>query len=207
MAAGVPTIGWMSVPSRHDAAALLLSLQPPDRLVGHSAAVAEVASFLAGRAVARGTRLDQTLVETAALLHDVDKALPRDHPLLTMGHGEAGAAWLAEQGHRELGPAVAGHTVTLLTDERRYPRWAAEASLEARVVAYADKRARQEIVSLEERFDTWLERHPEHGDGLRRGLDRARRLEQEVCALAGVEPDAVGRAPWVDEVLRSVGDG
>ena len=136
----------------------------------------------------------------------MDKALPREHALLSRGHGEAGAAWLAEQGHPELGPAVAGHTATLLSDERRYPRWVAEASLEARVVAYADKRARQGIVSLEERFTTWLERHPEHGEDMRRALDRARRLEQEVCGLAGVEPRAMARAPWVDAVLRSVGD-
>ena len=136
----------------------------------------------------------------------MDKALPRDHPLLSRGHGEAGAAWLAEQGHGELGPAVAGHTATLLSDERRYPRWAAEASPEARVVAYADKRARQEIVTLEERFAVWLERHPEHRADMRRAVDRARRLEQEVCALAGVEPQAIRRAPWVAEVLRSETD-
>lgn len=147
--------------------------------------------------------LDRPVVEAAALLHDLDKALPRDHRLLELGHGAAGAAWLAERGHAELSAAVAGHTATLLSDERRYPRWAASATLEERVVAYADKCARQDVVTLDERFATWYEKHPEYADGLRLGLTRARLLEQEVCAAAGIAPAEVARLAWVDEALHA----
>ena len=52
--------------------------------------VAEVASFLAYRAAQAGLAVDRRLVETAALLHDIDKALPADHPLRALGHGRAG---------------------------------------------------------------------------------------------------------------------
>lgn len=194
----------MSVPSRHDAAALLLSVGPPEWLLRHSAAVAEVAAFLAERVAARGAQVDRRLVESAALLHDVDKALSPDHPLRAMTHGEAGAAWLAERGHSELGAAVAGHTATLLSDERRYPRWAANATLEERLVAYADKRAQQDLVSLEERFARWLERHPERAAGLQLGLERARRLEADICASAGLTPGGVARAAWVHETINAV---
>jgi len=195
----------MSVPHRNQAALLLTELAPPGWLLRHSAAVAEIAAFLAERIEARGAAVDRPLVETAALLHDVDKTLPRDHPLLELGHGQAGAAWLAERGHGELSAAVAAHPATLLTDERRYPRWAAESTLEERVVAYADKRAMQRIVTLAERFAEWQERHPEHAAELRLGLRRAELLEQEVCELAGVTPSEVTRLAWVDAALHAAG--
>ena len=60
---------------------------PSPRLLQHMTVVAEVASFLAYRASRAGLTVDRRLVETAALLHDVDKALPRDHPLRELGHG------------------------------------------------------------------------------------------------------------------------
>jgi hypothetical protein len=143
------------------------------------------------------------VVEAAGLLHDLDKALPREHHLLELGHGGAGAAWLAERGHGELAPAVAGHTATLLSDEQRYPRWAVSATLEERVVAYADKRARQDVVTLDERFALWYDKHPEYAEGLRVGLARARLLEQEVCASAGIAPADVERRAWVDEAMQA----
>jgi putative nucleotidyltransferase with HDIG domain len=91
-------IGLMVAPGRVDAAALLLSLDPPPWLLRHSRAVAEIAAFLAARVVAGGTALDPRLVERAALLHDVDKALPREAPERRLRHGEGSAAWLAAGG-------------------------------------------------------------------------------------------------------------
>ena len=74
------TIGAMTVPGRVEAAALLLSLDPPPWFVRHARAVAEVAGWLAARIEARGTPVDRRLVESAALLHDADKVLPHDDP-------------------------------------------------------------------------------------------------------------------------------
>ena len=131
----------MTVPDRRTAAALLLETAPPDWLVRHARAVAEVAAWLAARVAARGTTVDRRLVEAAALLHDVDKALSPDRPARALAHGEGSAAWLAERGHPELGPAVEAHPVTRLEDGERFRRWLAASSLETRIVAYADKRA------------------------------------------------------------------
>ena len=47
----------------------------------HSRAVAEVAAFLAARTAQQGVPVDRRLAESAALLHDADKALPPDDPL------------------------------------------------------------------------------------------------------------------------------
>ena len=63
----VPTIARMSVPSRVAAAALVRSLRPNPKLLQHSTAVAEIASFLAAAMTRRGVALDATAVETAAL--------------------------------------------------------------------------------------------------------------------------------------------
>jgi putative nucleotidyltransferase with HDIG domain len=187
----------MAVPSRRQALGLLLDLRPSDWLLRHSVGVAEVAAYLALRSVARGVDLDARLVEAAALLHDLDKALPADDPRLALGHGHAGAAWLAAAGFAELGPAVAAHPVTRLGDDRHYRAWRARASFEERLVAYADKRVEQRAVSLAQRFTGWRRRYPEHVARTDVAEHRAVALEREVCALAGIAPTEVRRLRWV----------
>lgn len=188
----------MAVPTRTEALALLMALSPSPRLMQHATVTAEVASFLAHRLASRGLPVDRRLAETAALLHDLDKALPRDHPLLRAGHGHAGAAYLAQVGHPELVRAVADHPVMRLVagdaDE-----WLASAPLEQRIVAYADKRSMQRVVSLDRRFGRWHQRHPEHAERLALAHANARRLEQRLCELAGLMPGAVVRLRWVED--------
>ena len=195
----------MTVPGRVDAASLLLSLDPPPWFVRHARAVAEVAAWLAARIEARGVAVDRRLVEAAALLHDVDKALPADDPARALPHGDGSAAWLTRAGHPELARAVAGHPVTRLADGDGYRRWAAFASREERIVAYADKRARQGLVSMDSRFATWRRRHPTDLDdaGLSVIRSRADRLEADVCRAAGVAPGDVRRLAWTGAALRA----
>jgi hypothetical protein len=195
----------MTVPGRVDAASLLLSLDPPPWFVRHARAVAEVAAWLAARIEARGVAVDRRLVEAAALLHDVDKALPADDPARALPHGDGSAAWLTRAGHPELARAVAGHPVTRLADGDGYRRWAAFASREERIVAYADKRARQGLVSMDARFATWRRRHPTDLDDaeLRVIRSRADRLEADVCRAAGVAPRDVRRLAWTGAALRA----
>jgi HD domain len=195
----------MTVPSRAAAAALLLSLEPPPWALEHARAVAEVAAWLARRIEAQGVPVDRRAVEAAALLHDVDKLLPPDDPARALPHGEGSAAWLIRQGHPELARPVAGHPVTRLVDGEAHRRWAAFASREERIVAYADKRAGQHLESMDARFASWAERYPGTWDaatwhGVRA---RATRLEADVCRAAGVDPASVRRLRWTDEALRA----
>jgi hypothetical protein len=149
----------------------------------------------------RGADLDTPLTESAAFLHDLDKALPKDDPLRELGHGPAGAEWLRRNGNGELGEAVANHPVGTLGGADGYEEWAARLSLEARVVAFADKRALQDVVSLDERFARWYRKYPE-SEMLAVAHERARRLERDICAAAGIGPDEVQRLPWVEAALR-----
>lgn len=195
----------MTVPSRVAAAALLSSLDPPPWLLAHSRAVGEIAGFLAQRIEANGIAVDRTAVEAAALLHDVDKILSVDDPARTLPHGIGSAAWLTAHGHPELARSVAGHPVTRLADGDEHRRWAAFASREERIVAYADKRAGQRLESMDARFASWRRRYPGTWDDptwrLVRG--RAARLEQDVCRAAAIDPGDVRRLAWTDAAFRA----
>jgi hypothetical protein len=115
------------------------------------------------------------------------------------------AAWLTSQGHAELARPVAGHPVTRLVDGEAHRRWAAFASREERIVAYADKRAGQRLESMDERFASWDRRYPAAWDAATRRAVRSRagRLEADVCRAAGVEPGAVGRLRWTGAALAA----
>lgn len=191
----------MAVPTRREAARLLLDLDPPGWFLAHVSAVAEVAAFLAKRVAGRGIDVDRGIVEAAGLLHDVDKLFPRRHPLSSLAHGEGGARWLSERGHPELARPVAAHPVRCLVDDEAYRRWAAFASCEERIVAYADKRAGQRLEPMSARFADWEHRHPEYRESLGRARPRADRLEREVCRAAAVTAEEVRRLTWVRRAL------
>lgn len=205
----------MTVPGRAEAAHLLLSLDPPWWLVRHSRAVAEIADWLAQRTIACGTVVDRALVDAAALLHDVDKAIPADDPAAALPHGHGSAAWLTARGHGELASAIAAHPVPRLLDCEWFDDWLETATPEDRIVAYADKRAGQQLEPMADRFASWRHRYPRIDvDGRTLGWDdhafqavreRAVRLEVSVCAVAGVRPADVRRMGWTSHAFAAVG--
>jgi hypothetical protein len=135
-----------------------------------------------------------------------------------LAHGEGSAAWLAGQGYPELGPAIVGHPVTRLAHGAWFDRWFADASVEALVVAYADKRAGQRLESMAERFASWERRYPPteraaHPRGTWTAETmvavrlRAEALEQRICELAGVTPSQVRRLTWTGRALAAAREG
>jgi hypothetical protein len=199
-------IDAMPVLSRADAAALLLSLDPPAWHLRHARAVAEVAGWLAARCAERGEGVDRGLVEAAALLHDLDKVLPTDDPARALPHGEGSAAWLAARGHGALGGPIVAHPVTRLVEAGPdADTWLATAPLEELIVAYADKRAGQRLEPMTARFAHWHRRYPDGwGDGRdARARRRAAALERAVCTRAGVTPAAVRRLRWTDRAIAA----
>ena len=155
------TIGAMTVPGRVDAAALLLSLDPPPWALRHARAVAEVAGWLAARAAGRGQAIDRRLVETAALLHDVDKLLPAGDPARKLPHGDGSAAWLTQHGHPELARSWRTTRSPGWPTGQRSRRGSGAPPCQERIVAYADKRAGQRLESMRARFAGWASRYPD----------------------------------------------
>jgi hypothetical protein len=158
--------------------------------------------------------LDRRLVESAALLHDVDKLEQVKPHVDGLAHAEGSAAWLASQGHPELGPVIVGHPVMRLADATWFEEWLAVASPEALIVAYADKRAGQRLESMVDRFASWKRRYPTVDRTVRpRGtwspetlaavFRRAETLEARVCKLAHISPSKVGRLPWTGRALAA----
>jgi hypothetical protein len=135
----------------------------------------------------------------------VDKLIPSDDPARRLPHGDGSAAWLVAHGRPELAPAVAGHPVTRLADPAWAGIWLATASPEARIVAYADKRAGQRLESMTARFASWDHRYPGGWPGEIPGLAwrHAVVLEEAVCAAAGIAPEAVRRLAWTGSALRA----
>ncbi|HXI46715.1 MAG TPA: HD domain-containing protein [Candidatus Acidoferrales bacterium] len=166
-----------------------------------------MAAWLALRIASRSGpgSIDRALVESAALLHDVDKALPRSGTDGSRRHGETGARWLAARGYGELTDAVTLHPVTILPDDVLAGRLLDDGSIEAQVVAYADKRGRQRVVSMADRFDAWTRRHPTGWSGPTVALarERAETLERQVCEAAGVRPEDVRRLRWTGRALAT----
>jgi hypothetical protein len=121
-----------------------------------------------------------------------------------LGHGAAGAAWLTAHGHAELAEAIALHPVTRLAQPEGWLRLE-QASIEARVVAYADKRAQQRLVAMAARFARWDRRHPDGWTRTVRAEVRARAtaLEDEICQRAGCRPADVGRLAWTAAAFRA----
>jgi putative nucleotidyltransferase with HDIG domain len=191
----------MSVPTRLEAAAVLARLVTKQKLIDHLSASAEVSAFMCAALKERGVEVDSDLAESAALLHDIDKALPVDDRYRALGHGAAGAQWLIDHGHAELADAVREHPVTVIADAPSYEEWSAVNSLEAKLANYGDKRSLQDIVSLDERFERWYRRYPD-SPMVPIAHERFRRLEEELCAMAGVTSDEVERVAWVDAALR-----
>jgi putative nucleotidyltransferase with HDIG domain len=192
----------MSIPTRDEAAQILTRLVKKQKLINHSAATAEVCAFMCAALAKKGVEVNSTLAETAALLHDIDKGLPLNDPYRALGHGAAGAQWLVDHGHKELADAVRGHPVNIIGAMNSYKDWLKQTTLESRLVAFADKRALQDVVSLDARFERWYKRYP---DSPMEPIahDRFRRLERELCAMAGIKKADVKRLPWVDAAISA----
>jgi hypothetical protein len=153
-------------------------------------------------------------VEAAALLHDVDKLAPVKPEVADLPHAAGSAEWLARRGHPELGALIVGHPVTRLADGAWFERWLETASPEALIVAYADKRAGQNLESMAERFASWERRYPPAERAQRaRGSwtdetyaavrRRAEEIERRVCRLAGIEPAEVRRLAWTGRAIAA----
>ena len=150
--------------------------------------------------------VDRRLVESAALLHDVDKALPADDPAHDLRHGDGSAAWLTRAGHPELARPVAAHPVTRLLDGDGYRRWAAFASREERIVAYADKRAGQRLELMDARFASWRRSIPgPPGPTPTCGPSGPAPTGWRPTSVArpGVAPAEVARLAWTGAALRA----
>jgi putative nucleotidyltransferase with HDIG domain len=172
----------MVIASRAECLELLKRFNMPDNIRRHSLLVTEVALFVAHRLNGNGSRLDQELIEAAALLHDIGK-----FPSLKTGedHAALGARML----DGIVDPAIAGivgRHISLDVSEVSGP------ITESLLVNYSDKRVRHDqVVLIEERYDDLIVRYaksPSHEQFLRRKLDLYVALERTIFSHLTIEP-------------------
>ena len=147
----------------------------------HSEGVARVATAAAGLLAEAQIPVDGALVEAAALLHDIDKVEIR----LNGGvHGVVAARRLEAAGYPELAMPVASHPVSCLLDDDRFPRgWPSV------LVAVADRHVGQQFMTVDERLDDMIERHPAYKATIKAARRPAHALEAQVAEGIGLPVD------------------
>jgi len=154
----------------------------PDWLRGHSRVVGAIAERVAAAHAAAGHTVDVVAVTLGALLHDIGKSPllagdPREHHVL-------GPLVLAAEGRPELAELARRHPVYAPRDPATAPRTLAE-----KIVYYADRRGGQRVMSLEDRIDEQLARHPELAHLRAEDLALATSIEREVFAGIDLRPE------------------
>ena len=155
----------------------------------HVTLVAKVAVFLARQLMEKHTeiQINIPLLETAALLHDIDKAIPKREG---ERHPDAGVRVLREQGLTELATLIATHPVHMLLTPDIGPK-----SWEEKLLFLADKMVKYEVITVDKRFELWLaEPLPEMvKNELRQIYPKVKELEKEVFNLIQLDPVELAR--------------
>jgi putative nucleotidyltransferase with HDIG domain len=179
--------GGSDLPTPAECLRVLSAYSVPHRIVRHSEKVAFLARKLAGdlhAACPRGP--DVSLVESAALLHDIAKASSRE-----------GFADHAVEGGRIL-RALGMPRVANLVDLHIDPGPASSAKItDAELLAYSDKRVlHQRVVSLDERFDDLLRRYEgvEGQTAAKRAKMNMISLEKRIFRLLPYPSESLGAA-------------
>jgi len=140
-----------SVPSRAECLALMKERAMLSNIREHSLQVARVSLYLGSHLLSANPRLDLTLLEAGALLHDIAKT---ECLKTSEKHTEIGADFLRQRGYPDVAEIVAQH-VNLREGVAQ-----AKGITEVEIVHYADKRVlHEEIVDLQTRFEYLQERY------------------------------------------------
>lgn len=175
------------IPTPEQARALWDVYRLPEAKRRHVTLVAATALFLAQAVQERrpDIRINLPLLEAAALLHDIDKAIPS---LPGERHPATGVRILRQEGMAEVADVVATHPVHSLLQPSGGPQ-----TWEERLLYLADKMVKQEVITVDQRFALWLaEPLPETAKTeLRDVYPQVKQLEKEVFDLIQLDPAAV----------------
>ena len=168
------------LPSREQAIELLRKNNCPTKTINHTIAVADLAMEIATKIEKKGIKVNLTLVEAGALLHDIGRS--KTH---AVDHGVAGAQiaeseGLPEQVVKIIKRHVGGGITAKEAEKFGWPNDVYEpVTLEEKIVSYADK-----LIDGSKRvpIDLEIERlQVEHKDA----AERVRKLHGEITSLMG----------------------
>ncbi len=169
----------MNIPSREKCMELLKKYNVPDNIINHSVFVSKIAVYLAKKLKRAGKKIDISLVEAGALLHDIAKykSILEDNEY---SHGDMAEKILLEEGYPEVGEIAKMHR---LDRAKELKTW------EEKVVYYADKRVlHRKLVSLKERYEDLKKRYKVPKEK-RYPLKPLLELEKEIFDAIGESPE------------------
>ena len=169
----------MKLLTREECLELLKSQNLPEGVILHSKLVAKVALHYGSRLKEKGKDINLRLLENACLLHDIAKTKAKKDD----EHNIVGAEILRSMKMYEVADMVEKHTAQYLLIPGAVTTW------EEKLLHYADKRAGNKIVTLEERYKYFRERYPQHLDVLNRSFPIAKRIEKEILENIGDDND------------------
>ncbi len=171
------------IPSHEEALEIMKSFLPQN-IIDHSMAVNKVANYLAEKLKEKGEKIDLALVDTATILHDIDKVIEPSG----MKHGKESERILREKGFPKVAEVVSKHGLGNILQEGELNTW------EDKIVWYADKRVNHDqIVSLDERFvylrETYGHISKELAEIIENSYSPAQKLENEIFNKLDVDKD------------------
>lgn len=164
------------IPTEIQAKKLWDKYQLPERKRRHVELVARVAKFMATK-----LKINEKLLIAGALLHDIDKNIPK---LPGEQHPDAGVRILREEGMEEVAALVKTHPLHAILDPAIAPR-----TTEEKLLYLADKMVKQEVIGVDARFKLWNDEHLPNDQQhiLDAAYPKAKELEKEVSDLIGGE--------------------
>ncbi len=169
------------IPNRAQCLLLFDRYQLPSQKRIHVEAVTELALYFASKFRPKIARpLDEKLLEVAALLHDIDKNIPRKE---REQHPDTAVRVLKELGFPEVAEVVRRHPLHAILDPDLTPRiW------EEKFLYLADKMTKYEVIGVDHRFKLWYKEQlsREAVEELDRAFPLVKALEREVYDVLGI---------------------
>lgn len=166
----------------------------PDDKRTHVGLVAKVALFFA-REVQKTDQaiiIDEPLLRAAALLHDIDKAVPRLEGEL---HPDTAVRILRQENMNEVADVVVTHPLHAILDPAICPK-----TWEEKLLYLADKTVKFEVITVDRRFALWnAEKLPVEAQRiLDESYPKVKQLENEILRIIGIEPDDIAKLVSVE---------
>ncbi len=170
------------IPTEEQIKALWIKYRLPVGKRKHMEVVARVAGFIADKLDQLGKfdKLDKPLLIAGALLHDIDKKVPRSPG---EQHPDTAVRILKEEGMDEVALLVEKHPLHVILDPA-----VASTTLVEKILFLADKMVKFDYIGVDERFRLWNEEHlaPDAQKILDTAYPKVKALEQEIFSLCKI---------------------
>lgn len=167
------------IPSEEQCRKLWEKYQLPEGKRRHVILVAKTAEFLATKSQSSNVKcqINFALLKAAALLHDIDKNIPK---LPGERHPDAGVRILNEEGMWEVAHLVKTHPLHAIVDPLISPK-----TLEEKILFLADKMVKHEVIGVDARFRLWNDEYLPAAEQeiLDAAYPKVKELEKEMKSL------------------------